>query len=150
MTKHYHMPPHQRRALFGNWPEDDDRVEFMTRYEIEREEALECIDYLAAVGRTTEAWRDVRREIQLHFENQPDDGAWMRSNDPHFGSVEQWNRMKVRREKAFAEWLEYLQKLLAMRRDIHKIAKANAAKLTYHERVRRQEFNRVFHQQAAE
>ena len=52
MTKRFHLTALQRRYMFGDRSARDDGPELMTRYEAEREEALECIDWVT--GREAE------------------------------------------------------------------------------------------------
>lgn len=118
MSKHFHYTAEQKRRLFGEWP-NAHREMYLTPYEIEREEALECLDYAVAIGNTAEALKVMRRELQAHFADRPDDGKWIDLSDPYFGNAKEWHANKARNEKAFAEWLAHLRYLLNFRAEIH-------------------------------
>jgi hypothetical protein len=126
------------RKYFGEIECEFDRHAHLFPCELEREEAIDLILFYAGQGRVKAAWSDVRREIQKHFENRPDDGSWMDRTTP-----ESWTDKQLElRRAAHAEWLKGLQALLALRRNIPKIAAASVRRLPSYEREAGAVFNR--------
>ena len=118
MKKHFHYTAEKSRQMFGEWPHAH-REMYMSEFEMAREDALEYLDYLVAIGNTTEALKVMRRELKAHFAERPCDGKWIYLSDPYFGNVQEWRVNKERNEADFKEWLTHLQYLLNFRAEIH-------------------------------
>ena len=81
-------------------------------HEIERADAIDLALHYARTGRRADALAEIRRVIQSHFEDRPDDGGDLR-HDP----VRWWKEI-ARRQAAHARWLSELREMLAVRRGI--------------------------------
>ncbi len=140
-------------------PDDDYDYEAndLTPYDIDREETVELIERFAAQGRVRTAWAEIRHEIQIHFENRPDDGARLARQGlpgPDWKkSLADWDDYRERqvklRQADHARWLAGLHKLLELRRNIPKIAAEAMRKRPQYERAALARFNEVFHGEAA-
>jgi len=103
-------------------PYTPNRLAYLTQYEIDREDALETIDWYARSGRRADALDDVRHEIQIHFANRS-------CNSPS-------------RPTAFADWLAELHALLAVRREIPATAAAALRRMPQRDVERAAAFDR--------
>jgi hypothetical protein len=127
-------------------------------YEMDREEARELIIWYAEQGRTKAAWVDARKEIQIHYKNRPDDGAWYAAcGTPYVGwprSLADWDDYRAEQfkhgQEAHAVWVAELRELLDLRRRIPDIAAVAARRMSKRDLERRAAFNRVFNEQAEE
>jgi len=138
-------------------PDDNYEANNLSLYDMEREEAVELIQWYATQGRVRTAWAEVRHEIQIHFENRPDDGARIAHQGlPGPGwekSLADWDDYRERqvrlRQADHARWLTGLHKLLELRRSIPKIAAEANRRRPQYEREQLARFNEVFHNERA-
>ncbi|HUW80448.1 MAG TPA: hypothetical protein VMV54_06080 [Acidocella sp.] len=149
------------RGRDGHYIMDDPREVYMELHEIEREEAVDLINYYASHGRVKSALQGIRDEIIKHMETRPEKTCryadlpeppqilrealcgWTDLETP-----EQWiawrDASAARVRDGFAAWLKELRELLAIRRDIPEIAAKALARLPSHEREKLGRFNEVF------
>jgi hypothetical protein len=149
-----------RTTTWENWnatQQDDYMSDYKQAYmltcEIDREEALELIEWYAKNGRVNAALDVLADEIEIHLENEPCDGEWLtRCHLPRDGwekSITDWDDYRedrIKRHRASHDvWKAGLDKLNALREQIPLIAAEAMRKRPQYERERLARFNEVFH-----